>query len=113
MKRILIILVILLSVSVVSAAPFLACDLPEAGVTITQVKVEITRNPGASQTVTEVAGTTTIQGVNFILYDLAGLTAGKYSFRAKWADSSGLWSEYSDPLVLGKPTRPSILRVIP
>jgi hypothetical protein len=113
MKQILVALVIFLSVGVASAAPFLACDLPEAGMTITQSRIEIVKNPGPSQTVMEVAGTTTIQGVNFVLYDLAGLTAGKYSFRARWADITGLWSDYSDPLVLGKPSKPSILHVIP
>jgi hypothetical protein len=113
MKQLLVILSILVSASVVCASPFLACDLPEAGVTITQTKIEIVKNPGPSQTVTEVAGGTTIQGTNFILLDLSTLASGKYSFRARWADASGFWSDYSDPLVLGKPSKPAVLRVVP
>jgi hypothetical protein len=113
MKSLIVLVVLLLIVAVASASPFLACDLPEAGFTPTQVKVEIITNPGSSQTVTEVAGTTTIQGSNFLLLDLGTLASGKYSFRAKWADASGFWSEYSLPLVSGKPSRPAVLHVVP
>ncbi len=108
-----IILTMLLIASLAYGGPFLACDLPASGTTITQTKVEITTNPGPSQTVMEVAGTVTVRGTDFILYDLGTLTAGKYRFRARWAEVGGLWSEYSDPFDLGKPGKPGGLRIAP
>ena len=93
------------------AEPFLACDLPEAGVTITKTFVEIT-NVGTGIT-TEVPGLAQISGANFQLLDLATIIPGKYRFRARWAEIGGLWSDYSVPFDATKPKATSTLRIVP
>lgn len=112
MKKTLVVSLLLLLLAIpVFAAPFLACDLPETGVTITQTKVEITTNPGASQTIQEVTGLTTIQGTEYLLLDLATIANGKYSFRARWAEAGGWWSDYSLPFAVQKTGRPGNIHI--
>lgn len=93
------------------AAPFLACDLPEPGVTIAKSEVEITKVSDGSVTV--VAGLVLPEAAYFKLLDLAGIPAGAYKFRARWADATGFWSEQSLFLIAGKPAPAVGLRVVP
>lgn len=93
------------------AAPFLACDLPEAGITIAKSEVEITKVSDGSVTV--VAGLVQPEPLVFKLLDLAGLAADRYHFRARWADPTSFWSEWSLFLIAGKPAPAVGLRVVP
>mgnify|MGYP001369088542 CR=1 FL=1 len=110
MKKLLIITLFLLIPSLGCAAS-LVCNLPEAGFTVTQTTIEITTNPGPSQTVQEVSGTATVQGSDFILYNLDSLANGKYSFRSKWAAIDGWFSDYSLPLAATKTGKPGNVRI--
>ena len=93
------------------AGPFLACDLPEPGVTIAKTEVEITKVSDGSVSV--VAGLILPEAAAFKLLDLAGLPADRYHFRARWADATGWWSEWSPFLIAGKPGPAGGLRVVP
>lgn len=93
------------------AGPFLACDLPEPGVTIAKTEVEITKvSDGA---VTVVAGLVQPEASAFKLLDLAGIAADRYHFRARWADPTDWWSDWSLFLIAGKPAPAVGLRVVP
>jgi hypothetical protein len=94
-----------------SGAPFLACDIPEPGVTIAKTEVEITKV--SDGTVTVVSGLVLPEAVVFKLLDLAGLPGGSYKFRARWADATGFWSEQSPFLSAGRPAPAVGLRVVP
>lgn len=104
---------VLLALGIANAASFLACDLPEAGVVITQTKIEVTTNPGPTQVVVVVNGIALIDGVNFKVLDLGPRPSGKYSFKVMWADASGWWSDYSLPFAAAKPGGPGGTRIIP
>ncbi len=91
--------------------PFLACDLPEAGVTIAKTEIEITKVSDGSVSV--VAGLVLPEASAFKLLDLAGLPADRYHFRARWEDATGLPSEWSLFLIAGKPAPAVGLRVVP
>ncbi len=93
------------------AGPFLACDLPEPGVTIAKTEVEITKVSDGSVSV--VAGLVQPEAAAFKLLDLVSLPAGSYKFRARWADATGFWSEQSLFLIAGKPAPAVGLRVVP
>ncbi|MDP2946084.1 MAG: hypothetical protein Q8N61_01365 [bacterium] len=93
------------------AGPFLACDLPEPGVTIAKTEVEITKVSDGSVTV--VAGLVQPEASAFKLLDLAGFAADRYHFRARWCDVMGLNSEWSLFLIAGKPAPAVGLRVVP
>jgi len=103
--------VFILWVSWAGASPFLACDLPEPGVTIAKTEVEITKVSDGSVSV--VVGLVQPEMAAFKLLDLAGLAAGSYKFRARWADATGFWSEQSLFLNAGKPSPAVGLRVVP
>lgn len=91
-------------------APSLGCDLPPSGTVITQTKVQMQRG---TEPATEVDGTAIVQGINFVVLDLAGFTPGKYVFKIRWATSSSLWSDYSDPFPVEKPAKAGGVRIIP
>ena len=93
------------------AGPFLACDLPEPGVTIAKTEVEITKVSDGSVSV--VVGLVLTEAAAFKLLDLAGLAADRYHFRARWCDATGLNSEWSLFLIAGKPAPAAGLRVVP
>ncbi len=93
------------------AGPYLACDLPEPGVTIAKTEVEITKASDGSVSV--VAGLVLPEATVFKLLDLAGLPADRYHFRARWCDAMGLNSEWSLFLIAGKPAPAVGLRVVP
>lgn len=104
---------VLIALGIANAAPFLACDLPEVGVVITQTKIEVTTNPGPTQVVVVVAGIAVAEGANFKVLDLGPRASGKYSFKVMWADASGWWSDYSLPFAAAKPGGPGGTRIIP
>jgi len=104
-------MVFILWVGLAGAGPFLACDLPDPGVTIAMTEVEITKV--IDGTVTVVSGLVLPEAVVFKLLDLAGIPAGSYKFRARWADATGFWSEQSLFLTAGKPAPAVGLRVVP
>ena len=93
------------------AGPFLACDLPEAGVTIAKTEVEITKVSDMSVSV--VVGLVLPEASYFKLLDLAGLAVDRYHFRARWACPQDWWSEWSLFLIAGKPAPAVGLRVVP
>ena len=93
------------------AGPFLACDLPEPGVTIVKTEVEITKVSDGSVSV--VVGLVLPEASVFKLLDLAGLSADRYHFRARWEDATSLPSEWSVFLIAGKPAPAVGLRVVP
>ncbi len=93
------------------AGPFLACDLPDPGVTIAKTEVEITKVSDGS--VSLVVGLVLPEATVFKLLDLAGLPAASYKFRARWEDATGLPSEWSLFLIAGKPAPAVGLRVVP
>lgn len=116
MKRVIIFCILVWAIILVwawwaRASPYLACDLPEAGITITSSEVEITKVKDGSVSVVE--GLVEMQGGNFLLLDLAGLAAESYRFRARWSDATGLPSEWSLFLNAGKPAPAVGLRVVP
>jgi hypothetical protein len=105
MKILLVVMMVLFITSVACSSPFLVCDpSPEA---ITTVEIEITR--GGATTVSP--GTYIITGSDIRLYDLAGFPNGAVTFRARWADASGWWSEWSDPLNAVKSGKPGNFRI--
>ena len=91
--------------------PFLACDLPEPGVTIAKTEIEITKVSDMSVSV--VAGLVLPEASYFKLLDLAGLAVDRYHFRARWACPQDWWSEWSLFLIAGKPAPAVGLRVVP
>ena len=109
MKHALLILALLLMASTAWGSPFLGSDPHPAPIVPTQVQVEITPQGGSA---TVVAGTYNVVGPDVQLYDLNGLTPNKYTFRVRWADGTGWWSEWSLPFVAGKPNAVGGLRVI-
>lgn len=104
-------IIIILLVRCAIASPFLACDLPEPGVTIAKTEVEITKVSDGSVTV--VAGLVQPEPSVFKLLDLAGLAVDRYHFRARWACPQDWWSEWSLFLIAGKPAPAVGLRVVP
>jgi hypothetical protein len=103
--------VFILWVGWAGAGPFLACDLPDPGVTIAMSEVEITKVIDGSVSV--VGGLVTVRGNDFLLMDLAGLAPAAYKFRGRWADATGWWSEYCPFYPAGKPKPEGGLRVVP
>jgi len=102
---------ILSVVGPVYAAPYLACDVVSGeGITISKVDVEITNT--ANSQVTVVPGTATIRGTDMLLFDLAAYPVGKYAFRARVADNTGWWSEWTDPLIAGKPAKRGNVKIV-
>ena len=100
MKK-LIILLLLLIPSIVLANPMLVTDLPEQPVTTCEIEVDGTVQPGLC----------IISGTNFEWLDLAGFANGQHTFKARWQDASGWWSEWSDPFVVIKPRKPGNIRI--
>lgn len=92
------------------AAPYLACDLPAGGVTISKSEVEITKVKDSSINI--VAGLVNPRPGEFIMLDLAGMAAESYRFRGRWADGTGWWSDWSPFLDAGKPAPAGGFRVV-
>jgi len=96
--------------SLTARADFLACDVV-TGFTPTQSQIEVTPPSGPA---TVVNGIVTVSGVNVKLLDLAAYTVpGAYKFRARWADVSGWWSDYSPFLSPNKPPAAGGLKIVP
>jgi len=93
------------------AAPFLACDLPPAGVVIVESEVRITKV--SDGTVSVVPGLNQVQGTNFKLLDVAPYMTDRYIYVARWKDDLGRWSEWSLFLYVGQPAPAVGLRVVP
>ena len=94
-----------------SAGPYLACDVISGeGITISKVDVEITNT--ANNQVTVVPGTMTVRGADLLIFDLAGYAVGKYNFRARVADNTGWWSDWSDPFIAGKPAKRGNVKIV-
>lgn len=73
-------------------ADYLGCDVV-TGFTPTQSQIEVTPPSG---TATVVTGIVTVSAGKIRLLDLTPyVTTGAYKFRAKWADSTGWWSDYT------------------
>lgn len=82
------------------AAPFLVCD-PQAGV----ISYNLDVNGGA------VIYDIPAAPDGYIRYDLAGMAAGAYIFRAQAIGQGGWPSDWSDPFDTMKPGSPLNLRV--
>lgn len=100
---------VFLFAGLVHAGPFLVCDLPPTGTEITQTQISYSVGSAGE---TLVAGSVIIKGSDFLLYDLGSMPVGKYSFKARWADSTGWWSDWTDPITAGKPGKPGALKII-
>lgn len=112
MKKLFVVLVAILFPALAWAGPYLACDLPEEGVTITQTWVEVAYNPGLpGETVQTVPGLTEIRDDGFLLLDLGGLPPGKYRFRAWWAETPALPSDPSESLDVRKVGKPGNIKI--
>lgn len=112
MKRALLVVGFLLFPCLAFGAPFLASDLPPAGVVITASEVEVTTLP--ANTIVVRVGTVVVRGADFLLLDLGGFATGAYRFRARWAGSSGWWSEWTPFLDAAKPVAPAGgVRIVP
>lgn len=101
---------ILVLIPAVAFADFLACDVV-TGFAPTQSKVEVTPPTGPAVVVN---GIVTVSGANVKLLDLAPYTvSGAYKFRAKWADATGWWSDFSPFLLPNKPPTAGGLTIVP
>lgn len=110
MKTLVITLAILLFAAPAIAAPFLGSDPHPGPIIPTQVQVETTPTGG---TATIVPGTYILDAGKVKLLDLATYAPNKYTFRARWADATGWWSDWSAPFVAGKPNASGGLGIIP
>lgn len=101
MKKLLFISLLLFALFPVTAfaSPFLVCD-PQAEITQYELEINGTVTSGI---VAEADGS--------IRHDLAGFEPGAYTFRARCADVSGWWSDWSIPFDGMKPAAPFGLRV--
>lgn len=111
MKKIIALIAILFP-AIACAGPYLACDLPEEGVTITQTWVEVTYNPGLpGETLQVVDGLNEVREDGVLLLDLGGLPSGKYRFRAWWAETPALPSDPSEPFDIRKVGKPGNIKI--
>jgi len=91
---------VFLIAGVAIADPFLVADTP----TFTPVVCEVSVNGTVQQ------GTCAVNGAEIYFLDLVGFTTGKYTFKVRWHDGSGWWSEWSIPFDATKPEKPSNVR---
>ncbi|MEN6375538.1 MAG: hypothetical protein ABFD75_12290 [Smithella sp.] len=71
------------------------------------VEIEVTRG----ETVTYTTVPYAVTDGEVILLNLDGWQNGKYIFRARWADTSGWWSDWSEPLTAVKSGKPGNILV--
>jgi hypothetical protein len=105
MKLIVLAIGIILFASISCATPFLCAD-PSA-TPISSVEIEVT----AGGITTVYTGTYIVSGSDIRLLDLVGYANGSYIFRARWADASGWWSDWSTPLNAVKSGKPGNFRI--
>jgi len=100
-KLFLLIIFILLTIpGSADAGPFLVADAPAWVPAVCEVSV----NGEVEQ------GTCAINGSEIYFLDLVAFTTGKYTFKVRWHDGSGWWSEWSNPFDATKPEKPLNVR---
>lgn len=104
MRKILLMLCLftIASVSVSYADQFLAADFVE-GVSVSEVEVNGIVQSGITQL--------TADGTKIKLLNISGLPSGSHTFRARWHDGSGWWSDWSVPLSASRLGAPG-LRIV-
>ena len=82
----------------VAWADYLAVDKPTDGTpATTQVEVNGVVTDGICTFGSDAIG-------DYVrILDVTTFTTGQYTFKARWHDGSGWWSDWSDPFVAGKP----------
>ena len=108
MKRLLIILGVLFFMfmtSVVYADVYLAVDNPAPFVpTVCEIEVDGVVQPGL---------VTILDAQTVLIYNVTTMVQGQHTFKARWHDGSGWWSDWSDPpFVAGKPGITGNARII-
>ena len=97
---------IVLFATVACAAPSFLCTDPSP-TPIASVEVEVT----FAGITTVYPGTYIVSGSDIRLLDLSTYANGSYIFRARWADASGWWSDWSDLLNAVKSGKPGNFRI--
>lgn len=88
------------------ASPFIATAPSESN--ISMVEIEVTKDGSVAL----YPGTFTVSGADILIFDLAPLTGnGSYTFRARWADAVGWWSDWSDPFTAIRVGRPGTFKI--
>jgi hypothetical protein len=105
MKYLATLVMILVFPLTVWASPILVCD-PSADV-ISQIEVETTY----AGVTTITAGAYTVVSGYVQLLDVAGFPNGAYTFRDRWSDASGWWSDWSVPLNAVKAGKPGNFKI--
>ena len=106
MKRLIfVVLSVLLMSSVACASPFLCSDPSPTPVTLVEVEVTV------AGVTTVYPGTYIVSGTDIRLLDLVGYANGSYKFRARWADATGWWSDWSEELSAVKSGKPGNFRI--
>ncbi len=106
MKRIiLIVLAIVFSSTISCAAPFLCTDPSSTPISLVEVEVTF------AGVTTVYPGTYIVSGSDIRLLDLSTYANGSYIFRARWADASGWWSDWSVTLPAVKSGKPGNFRI--
>jgi len=90
--------------------PYLVCDPPDPAWNITQCEVEVTRN-NVTTVYPGICGIDPADPTAFRLLDLAPEPGGQYTFRARWANGAGWWSDWSDPLNAVKAGKSGNIRI--
>ena len=102
MKKLIVFLMLLIP-CVVFAEPYLITDPPVSPVSVCEIEVNGVVQDG--NCILHANGT------DFEWLDLDGYASGSYTFRGRWQDASGWWSEWSDPFVVAKPAKPGNKRI--
>ncbi|KKN01161.1 hypothetical protein LCGC14_1130500 [marine sediment metagenome] len=106
MKKLALTFVLVLAMaSVVWGSPYLAVDVPTGDVpTISEVEINGIVQSGIIQL--------SADSLSYLLLDLDSFATGSYTFKVRWHDGFGWWSDWSDPFEAGKPGRSGILKII-
>lgn len=106
-KRLLVAVIFILMLgSIVSAAPFLVCDVPANASDIERSDVRI------DGVILEGIAQLGPGNEHLILFDLAGFASGNHVLEAKFIHTSGWPGDWSLPLNAGKPATPGGVRIV-
>jgi hypothetical protein len=110
MKKFTIAFLVLLALSICGAAHAQASGLYICIPTtpVTGIEVELAKT-GVSPMVTSVTAKTV--GSEWMVYDTTTLTPGVYTFRVRFYGAGGWVGDWSDPYLVGRPEKPTCLKV--